>query len=153
MAVIRPVRTLAKSVLKTSQNDLSVETFISGIENQTRRADANELLALFDRVTGLQPKMWGTSIIGYGRYEYKYESGREGEYFMVGFSPRKANSTIYIMPGYQDMSEMLSRFGKHKTGKCCLYVNKLTDIDLGVLEEIIEFGLSYMRDNYLTHDI
>ncbi len=97
--------------------------------------------------------MWGASIIGYGRYKYKYESGREGEYFMVGFSPRKANSTIYIMPGYQDMSEMLSRFGKHKTGKCCLYVNKLTDIDLGVLEEIIEFGLSYMRANYLTHDI
>ena len=92
-------------------------------------------------------------IIGYGRYEYKYESGREGEFFLTGFSPRKANSTIYIMPGYQDLSEMLGRLGKHKAGKSCLYINKLKDIDIGVLEEIILFGLAYMRKNYKTFDI
>ena len=97
--------------------------------------------------------MWGTSIIGYGRYEYKYESGREGEFMMTGFSPRKANSTIYIMPGYQDLSEMLEQLGKHKTGKSCLYINKLTDVDLDVLEEIIKFGLDYMRSKYKTYDI
>ncbi len=96
--------------------------------------------------------MWGTSIIGYGRYEYKYESGREGEFMMTGFSPRKTSSTIYIMPGYQDLSEMLDRLGKHKTGKSCLYINKLSDVDLDVLEEIINFGLDYMRNKYTTHD-
>ena len=144
---------MPKAVLKTSQNDSSVKQFIDAVENQQRRSDAFQLLELFDRVTGLKPKMWGSSIVGYGRYEYKYESGREGEYCMTGFSPRKANSTIYIMPGYQDLSKMLDRLGKHKLGKSCLYINKLSDIDMSVLEEIVRFGLSYMRQNYVTHDI
>ena len=97
--------------------------------------------------------MWGESIIGYGRYRYRYASGREGEYFMTGFSPRKSNSTIYIMPGYQDLSILLNRLGKHKTGKCCLYINKLNDIDIGTLEEIIIFGMDYLRNNYETFDL
>lgn len=144
---------MAKTQLKTSQNEASIEAFLASIENNQRREDAKELLALFDRITGMKAKMWGSSIIGYGRYEYRYESGREGEYFMVGFSPRKANSTVYIMPGYQDLSDMLNRLGKHKTGKSCLYINKLSDIDLKVLEEIIRFGLEYMKANYTTHNI
>ena len=143
---------MAKATLKTAQNDRSVESFLNGVENEKRRQDALILLELFNRVTGLQPKMWGSSIVGYGRYEYKYASGREGEYFMTGFSPRKANSTIYIMPGYQNLSEKLSRLGKHKIAKSCLYINRLEDIDLSVLEEIILFGLSYMRENYPTYD-
>lgn len=143
---------MAKAKLKTSQNDNSVKDFIASVENEQRRNDAKTLLKLFNRVTGMKPKMWGASIIGYGRYEYKYASGREGEFMMTGFSPRKANSTIYIMPGYQDLSEMLDRLGKHKTGKSCLYINKLSDVDPDVLEEIINFGLDYMRSKYKTTD-
>ena len=144
---------MAKAKLKTTQNEKSVKEFIASVEYEQRQKDANTLLKLFNRVTGMKPKMWGTSIIGYGRYEYKYESGREGEFMMTGFSPRKANSTIYIMPGYQDLSDMLERLGKHKTGKSCLYINKLKDVDLDVLEEIIKFGLDYMRSKYKTYDI
>lgn len=91
-------------------------------------------------------------MIGYGRYHYKYDSGREGEFFLTGFSPRKTALTIYVMPGYRDMSENLARLGKHKIGKSCLYINKLDDIDLDVLEEIVLEGLTYMRANYQTWD-
>jgi len=143
---------MAKAKLKTTQNEKSPKDFIASVENEHRRKDATTLLKLFNRVTGMKPKMWGSSIIGYGRYEYKYESGREGEFMMTGFSPRKTSSTIYIMPGYQDLSEMLDRLGKHKTGKSCLYINKLSDVDLEVLEEIINFGLDYMRNKYKTFD-
>ena len=96
--------------------------------------------------------MWGTSIIGYGRYHYKYDSGREGDSLMTGFSPRKSALSIYIMPGYRDLSLMLNRLGKHKTGVSCLYINKLADIELPVLEEIILNGLAYMKKNYPTFD-
>lgn len=143
---------MPKAKLKTAQTTESPRAFIETIENAQRQADAKQLLKLFNRITGLKPKMWGNSIIGYGRYHYRYESGREGEFFMTGFSPRKANSTVYIMPGYQDLSEMLNRLGKHKTGKSCLYINKLSDINLDVLEEIIRYGLGYMKANYKTFD-
>lgn len=143
---------MTKAKLKTNQNEASPSDFITSVEHQQRRADAEVLLALFNRVTALKPKMWGESIIGYGRYHYHYESGREGEYFITGFSPRKASSTIYIMPGYQDLSAMLKRLGKHKAAKSCLYINKLSDIDLDVLEEIILFGMDYMKANYPTWD-
>lgn len=143
---------MAKAKLKTTQNEASPEAFIASIEHEQRRKDAEALLKLFNQVTALKPKMWGSSIIGYGRYHYQYASGREGEFLMTGFSPRKASSTIYIMPGYQDLSEPLGRLGKHKTGKSCLYINKLSDVDIGVLEEIILYGLTYIRDNYDTWD-
>lgn len=143
---------MAKATLKTAQNSASVNAFIDAVEHPRRRQDAQALLALFGRVTGLKPKMWGASIVGYGRYEYRYESGREGEFFLTGFSPRKSSLTIYIMPGYQDLSELLDRLGKHKLGKSCLYINKLDDVDLGVLEEIIQFGLDYMCSKYTTWD-
>jgi hypothetical protein len=137
---------------KTQPTRQSPGAFIATVEHPQRRADGETLLALFSRVTGLKPKMWGTSIIGYGRYQYRYQSGREGEYFQTGFSPRKTALTIYIMPGYQDLSAMLARLGKHKTGKSCLYINKLSDVDLAVLEEIIRFGLAYMHKNYPCFD-
>lgn len=143
---------MTKANLKTTQTKSSVKDFIASVENEQRRSDANTLLNLFNRITNLKPKMWGTSIIGYGRYQYRYTSGREGEYFMTGFSPRKANSTIYIMPGYQDLTEYLDRLGKHKTGKSCLYINKLSDIDTAVLQEIIQYGLNYMKEHYQTFD-
>ena len=144
---------MAKVTLKTSQNNDSVNAFVNAVANERRRQDALSLLELFSDVTQLPAKMWGTSIIGYGRYCYRYESGREGEYFMTGFSPRKANSTIYIMPGYQDLSEMLNKLGKYKTGKCCLYINKLSDVDTNVLKDMILFGLHYLRENYETYDV
>ena len=143
---------MAKAKLKTTQNKKSPKGFIASVDNEQRRNDAEILLDLFNRVTGLKPRMWGSSIIGYGRYHYRYESGREGEFFMTGFSPRKTSSTIYIMPGYRDLSKMLKRLGKHKTGKSCLYINKLSDVDLKVLEEIVLYGLDYMRKNYETYD-
>ena len=104
--------------------------FVESIEHPTRRADGLVLLDLFAEVSGFQPVMWGGSIVGYGRYHYRYKTGREGDFLATGFSPRKANLSIYIMPGYQDYAEITGRLGKHKLGKSCLYVNKLADIDL-----------------------
>ncbi len=143
---------MAKATLKTTQNTANVESFIAAVEHPQRREDAQTLLALFNRVSGLDARMWGNSIVGYGRYHYKYDSGREGEFFLTGFSPRKASMTIYIMPGYRDLSEMLDRLGKHKLGKSCLYINKLKDVDLAVVEELVLYGLEYMRNNYETWD-
>lgn len=143
---------MAKSTNKTQPTKLSPRAFLKSVEHPTRRADGLALLKFFNETTGLKPKMWGPSIIGYGRYHYKYDSGREGDFLLTGFSPRKAAMSIYVMPGYRDMSEKMARLGKHKTGKSCLYVNKLSDIDLDVLDEIVSDGLAYMRKNYQTWD-
>lgn len=137
---------------KTKPTAVSPDDFLASIEHPRRREDGLSLLDLFNRTTGLRPKMWGPSIIGYGRYYYKYDSGREGEFFLTGFSPRKSALTIYVMPGYRDLSEELNRLGKHKLGKSCLYINKLSDVKIEVLEEIIRDGLNHMRANYKTWD-
>ncbi|MAP93755.1 MAG: hypothetical protein CMK07_02275 [Ponticaulis sp.] len=133
---------------KTKPTDVTPERYVASVENDIRRADADALLKIFAEVTGLKPQMWGPSIIGYGRYHYKYESGREGEFLMTGFSPRKANQVIYVMPGYTDHSAILDRIGKYKLGKSCLYINKLADIDLNVLKELIASGFSEMKARY-----
>lgn len=145
---------MAKSENKTQVTKVEPKDFVAAVENPKRRADGEAMLEFFGRVTGLKARMWGPSIIGYGRYHYKYESGREGESLLTGFSPRKSNLVFYIMPGYreEEMQEKLSRLGKYKLGKSCLYVNKLDDIDLDVLEEIVLDGVSYMRDKYQTWD-
>lgn len=143
---------MAKSTNKTQVTTVSPAEFLAGVEPERRREEGRELLALFDRVTGLAAQMWGPSIIGYGRYHYTYESGRSGEFFLTGFSPRKSALTLYIMPGYRDMGEKLERLGKHKLGKSCLYINKLADVDRAVLEEIVLDGVAYMRANYETFD-
>lgn len=134
--------------LKTQPGKQPPIQYVNELEHPQRKADAKVLLSLFDRVTGLKARMWGDSMIGYGQYHYRYESGREGDWFLTGFSPRKSNLVIYIMPGYQDLSSMLARLGKHRLGKSCLYINKLSDVDLNVLEEIIHFGLKIMREKY-----
>ena len=139
---------MAKSENKTKPTKVSVRGFVDEIENETRRKDAKMLLKVFKEVTGLTPQMWGPSIVGYGRYHYKYESGREGEFMMTGFSARKANLVLYIMPGYLDLSDQLKRLGKHKLGKSCLYINKLDDVDMDVLKEIFEKGLKIMAQKY-----
>ena len=137
---------------KTQPTKLLPNKNISDLDHAKRREDGLVLLDFFNRVVGLKPVMWGSSIIGYGRYAYQYESGRSGEYFLTGFSPRKSALTVYIMPGYRDFSEPLSRLGKHRLGKSCLYINKLEDVDLDVLEEMVLEGVAYMRETYQTWD-
>ena len=119
----------------------SADDFIAKIEHPIRKADALVLDELFRKITGFAPKMWWVNQVGYGAYHYIYDSGREGDCMATGFSPRKSALTIYIMPGYTDFNGILSRLGKHKVGKCCLYINKLADVDLAVLEELIRAGL------------
>lgn len=133
---------------KTQITDIDPSAFIATVENSTRRADAEVLLDLMSRVTGCEAKMWGPSIIGFGRYRYRYDSGREGEFMLTGFSPRKANLVIYTMPGYDKMDEQLAELGKHRLGKSCLYINKLTDVDLDVLERIVTDGVATMREKH-----
>ena len=126
---------------KTTVTDVAVDEYLSQVEPERRRVDAQRLDQIFRQVSGFAPRMWGPSIVGYGRYHYRYESGREGDFLATGFAPRKANLVIYIMPGYTDFSAILARLGKHKIGKSCLYINKLDDIDLDVLKELIAAGI------------
>lgn len=132
---------MSKAENKTTVTPVDPAELIAAVDHPTRRADALVLDGLFRRVTGFQPRMWGPTIIGYGQYHYTYDSGREGDFLATGFSPRKANLSIYILPGYADFGSILDRLGKHRIGKSCLYVNKLADIDLTVLEELVRAGL------------
>lgn len=141
---------MAKANNKTVPNEMSPEAYLDGLADGVRKSDAKVLLPWFERVTGMPARMWGPSIIGFGRYHYRYESGREGDFLMTGFSPRKTATTIYILPGYRDMDAHLTRLGKHKIGKSCLYLNKLADVDMSVLEEMVRDGVAYMRKTYET---
>lgn len=138
------------SANKTQATPLPPAEYIASIEHAVRKADAEKLLGWFEQITGFPAVMWGSSIIGYGRYHYVYDSGRSGDSMMTGFSPRKASLSIYIMPGYHELDDYLQRLGKHKTGKSCLYINKLDDIDMNVLEEIVRYGVAYLQDNHET---
>ncbi|WP_298560940.1 DUF1801 domain-containing protein [uncultured Aliiroseovarius sp.] len=133
---------------KTIPTDQTVQKFIATVDPISKREDAQVLDRVFREVTGFQPVMWGPSIIGYGQYHYVYDSGREGDFLATGFSPRKARHSIYIMPGYTDFGDILARLGKHKMGKSCLYVNKLADIDLDVLAELIRAGLADLNQKW-----
>ena len=137
---------------KTKPTDVDPRAFIAQVEHPTRRADAEVLLELMERVTGYPARMWGPSIIGFGRYHYRYDSGREGDVLITGFSPRKASLSIYLMPGYDDLSDELAVLGKHKVGKACLYINKLADVDLDVLERMVERSVARMRREHETFD-
>ncbi|PTX56673.1 uncharacterized protein DUF1801 [Litoreibacter ponti] len=136
---------------KTVPLDLQPLEVIARVDHPQRRADAEVLLPFFKRITGWPAQMWGPSIIGFGRYHYRYDSGREGEFLITGFSPRKAYTSVYILPGYQDMSDALARLGKVKHGKSCINIKALSDIDMGLLEEMIRDGLAYMQANYETY--
>ena len=126
---------------KTQKTKLSVEDFINSVDHEGKRNDAFEILEMMKTITKEEPRMWGTSIIGFGDVRYKYASGREGDWFKVGFSPRKAKISLYLMGcDVSKAREMLGRLGKHKEGKGCLYVNKLADIDINVLKELIKEG-------------
>lgn len=126
---------------KTVASEANVETFLGSIAPEAKQADARTLDRLFREVTGFAPVMWGGSIVGYGQYHYVYDSGREGDFLATGFSPRARYLSVYIMPGYADFGGILERLGKHKKGKSCLNINRLDDIDLAVLAELIRAGL------------
>ena len=139
---------MAKSDMKTKVNDGDVKKFINSVENEKRKKDALLILTLMQEITGLEAKMWGTSMVGFGEYHYKYDSGREGDMFMVGFSPRKQNLAIYIMPGFGRFETLMNKLGKYKTGKSCLYLNKLEDIEMNILKELVKESFQYMQKKY-----
>jgi hypothetical protein len=132
--------------LKTKKTDDSVEAFLNSVEHDKRRTDAFKVLDLMKEVTGEAPKMWGSSIVGFGDYRYKYESGREGEWFLAGFSPRKQNLTLYVMAGFDEYDDLLSKLGKYNTGKSCLYINKLEDVDLPTLKQLVKKSVEHVAE-------
>ena len=137
---------------KTKPNDLDPTAFLAAVEPERRRMEGIELDHLFRRATGWKPRMWGGSIVGYGAYDYTYASGRTGRWMATGFSPRKSQLSIYIMPGYQDFSTFLDRLGPHSTGKSCLYIRRLERVDLNVLEELVVAGVERLRQIWPVSD-
>jgi predicted GIY-YIG superfamily endonuclease len=129
---------------KTKPTKDSVKAFIAKVPDAKRREDCNAVLKLMSEVTGAKPEMWGPSIIGFGRYLYKYDSGREGEWMLTGFSPRKGDLTLYIMGGLDAFPDLMKRLGKHRAGKACLYIKTLAEIDLGVLRELLQQSVTMM---------
>jgi len=134
--------------LKTKQNNASVDGFIASIEDDVRRNDCLELIGIMREVTGAPPRMWGANIVGFGNYRYRYASGREGDWFYSGFSPRKQNLTLYIMSGFKEAGRLLEKIGKHKTGKSCLYIKSLKDIDREVLKDLIRGSIESLNKQY-----
>ena len=132
--------------LKTKKNKASVSDFLYSVEHEKRRRDSFAVLEMMREITGEEPAMWGSSIVGYGSYHYKYASGREGDWFLVGFAPRKQSLTLYIMSGFEQYDVLLADLGKFKTGKSCLYINKLEDVSEPVLRELVQRSLAHMRE-------
>lgn len=133
---------------KTKETKASAASFLNAIEDKRRRSDAKKVAAMMREATGKRAKMWGAAIVGYGNYHYKYASGREGDWMMVGFSPRKQNLVVYIMPGFHEFPTLMKKLGKYKTGKSCLYLNKLEDVDEKVLQRLISDSVKLMRKRY-----
>ena len=132
---------------KTQKTGASVEAFLASVESKSRREDGLRLLQVMQEVTSLEPEMWGPSIIGFGDYHYRYETGREGDFFLTGFSPRKQSLSLYIMAGFDAYDGLLSRLGKHRKGAACLYINKLADVDMDVLRELVQQSFEHARSN------
>ena len=131
--------------VKTIPTSTNVKDFLKNIEHSQRRLDGFELLKIMKEITQEKPVMWGTSVVGFGSIHYKYKSGREGDFFKVGFSPRKRSLSVYLMTGFNQLKDLLEKLGKHKLGKACLYINKLDDVDLDVLREIIKRTLEELK--------
>ena len=134
--------------LKTKRTKASASSFIAGINDRQMRADCKAIARIMRSATGSPARMWGTSIVGFGEYEYRYRSGRSGKWMLCGFSPRSQNLTIYIMSGFSAFPALMKKLGKYKTGKSCLYVRKLDDIDRDVLTKIIDKSVDYLRKKY-----
>lgn len=136
--------------LKTKENDNSVIEFIENVDSPKKREDAYRLLDIFTEATGYPAKMWGPSIIGFGSYHYKYDSGHEGDAPLVGFSPRKAKISLYFATGDTEREALLKEFGKHTSGKACVYINKVADIDEVVLKALITQSVTFLKERYPT---
>lgn len=135
---------MANAELKTKATKVSVEKFIDSISDVGRQNDCRTVLALMQKATGAKPRMWGAAIVGFGDFHYKYASGREGDWFLTGFSPRKQNLTLYLM-NLQPHKDLLAKLGKHKTGKGCVYINSLDDVDRKVLRQLIDSSVKYLK--------
>lgn len=133
---------------KTQANDASVEDFINGVSNAERQADCRAVVDIMRDITGEEPKMWGKSIIGFGEYHYRYDSGREGDFMRIGLSPRARELTLYIMPGFEENAHLRERLGRHRIGKSCLYVPRLSQVDQSVLRELIAAAWHVMAERY-----
>ena len=136
------------SELKTRPTALSVDAFIDAVDDEHKRTDCRVVAELMAEITGAEGVMWGSSIVGFGNYHYRYASGREGGFFEAGFSPRKRALTIYVMAGFAEYDDLLARLGKHTTGKSCLYVKRLADVDLDVLRELLTRSVAFIRAKY-----
>ena len=134
--------------IKTKPTGVAVDQFLDAVPDPQRRADGKALREMFERITGDPATMWGPSIVGFGEYHYKYDSGHQGTMCRLGFSPRKAELVLYVLTEAGDEDALLARLGKHKTGKCCLYIKKLSDVDDAVLEELVVGTLAYMAEKY-----
>ena len=135
---------------KTKPTKVSVTAFIKSIEDAQMRRDARKVAAMMREATGSRARMWGANIVGYGEYHYKYASGREGDFMIAGFSPRKQALTLYVIPGFKHFESLMSKLGKYKTGKSCLYIKRLSDVDEQVLKRLIVGSVKYMRKHYET---
>lgn len=135
---------------KTKATGASVTAFLSAIDDNEKRRDCKRVAAMMRKATGNRAKMWGPSIVGFGRYHYKYASGREGDFMITGFSPRAQSLTLYIMPGFKQFEPLMKKLGKFKTGKSCLYIKRLSDVDESVLEQLINRSVRHMRQIYPT---
>jgi len=142
---------LSMSDLKTKPTDQNVEEYLNKVENPTKREDSFKILKLMREVSNEEPIMWGDSIIGFGSYHYKYKSGREGDLLVTGFAPRKQNLTLYIMSGFDRHEDLLKKLGKYKTGKSCLYINKLKDVDTTILREIVSKSIEFIRKGEIAY--
>lgn len=131
--------------LKTKVNNASVDKFIKSVPNKQTQEDCRKIIEIMEKATKSEPKMWGTSIVGFGTYHYKYASGHEGDSMLIGFSPRKQNLTLYIMSGFDEYDALMNRLGKYTRGKGCLYIKKLEDIDAKVLKELITKSVKHMQ--------
>ena len=136
------------SEARTQPTDASVEAFIAAVEDERKRADARAVAEMMTEITGAPARMWGPSIVGFGTYHYRYASGREGDFFETGFSPRKRALTLYVMAGFSAYEALLARLGKHGTGKSCLYLKRLEDVDRDVLRELLARSVAFIRDKY-----
>lgn len=134
--------------LKTKETDLSVDAYLDAIMDETRRQDCRKLIEILSEATNTKPRMWGSSIVGFGSYHYKYASGHEGDACLTGFASRKQDLTLYIMPGFDNYGSLLARLGKHKSGKSCLYVKRLADIDLAILAELVKLSVQETRQRH-----
>jgi len=136
------------SEIKTRLNDKDLDEFLNSIENRKRSEDTNKIIDIMKKVTSHEPKMWGDSIIGFDTYHYKYKTGREGDWLAIGVAPRKQNISLYLMNGFNEYEDLLSKLGKHKVGKACLYINKIEDINIKILEELIAKSYKSVKEMY-----